>query len=78
MVLYAIPVLYPVLNPIIYYVFNEKYRRGTQELLCCPGPCSITRLRTHASVSPPAPVVIANARNAVQPNDVGAENIEIH
>ena len=78
MVLYAIPVLYPVLNPIIHYVFNEKYRRGMQELLCCPGPCSITRMRTHASVSPQAPVVIANARNAVQPNLVGAENIEIH
>ena len=31
-------VLYPVVNPVLYYMFNDKYRRGFIELLCFPWP----------------------------------------
>ena len=34
--------LYPSVNPVIYYVFNEKYRHGFQELLRCHWSCSDT------------------------------------
>ena len=27
--------LYPALNPFIYYIFNNSYRRGFQDVLCC-------------------------------------------
>ena len=26
---------YPAINPFIYFVFSENYRKGVQELLCC-------------------------------------------
>ena len=35
---YVLAVLYPVLNPLVYYVFNEKYRQGFKEVLCCACP----------------------------------------
>ena len=31
---YILLFLYPVANPIVYYVFNEKYRQGFKEILC--------------------------------------------
>ena len=34
-----LPLLYPVLNPVVYYIFNLKYRQGFRELLCGPWPC---------------------------------------
>ena len=34
--------LYPSVNPVIYYVFNEKYCHGFQELLRCHWSCSDT------------------------------------
>ena len=30
------PYLYTVLNPLVYYVFSEKYRQGFREVLCWP------------------------------------------
>ena len=35
-----LPFLYPVLNPVVYYIFNSNYRQGFRELLCCPWPCA--------------------------------------
>ena len=35
-----IPLLYPVVNPVVYYIFNAKYRQGFRELLCFPWPCA--------------------------------------
>ena len=32
---YSLPVLNTVINPVVYYIFNEKYRQAFKELLCC-------------------------------------------
>ena len=29
------PIIYPVFNPVVYFVFNEKYRQGLWRILCC-------------------------------------------
>ena len=29
------PIIYPVFNPVVYFVFNEKYRQGLWKILCC-------------------------------------------
>ena len=34
-----IPLLYPVVNPIVYYIFNEDYRRGCRSLFYCTRLC---------------------------------------
>ena len=34
------PLLYPIINPVVYFIFNANYRRGLRELLCCPWRCS--------------------------------------
>lgn len=34
-----LPFLHSVVNPVVYYVFNENYRKGFRDLLCCPWPC---------------------------------------
>ena len=34
---------YPAINPLIYYVFNEHYKNGIQELLRCLLPCKIAK-----------------------------------
>ena len=31
--------MYPVINPIVYFVFNEKYRQGLKQILCCLWLC---------------------------------------
>ena len=36
----VLPLLYPVVYPAVYYTFNEQYRQGFRELLCCPWPCA--------------------------------------
>ena len=38
---YIVPIMHPVLNPVIYYVFNQHYHKGIRELLCFPfkGKC---------------------------------------
>ena len=33
-----LPLLYPVINPVVYYIFNEEYRQGILQLLRCPWP----------------------------------------
>ena len=69
-----LPLLYPVINPVVYYIFNEEYRQGFRELLCCPWPC-INRCKEcfQPSVSPQG----ANSvHNAEQVNDA-MENIEL-
>ena len=30
---------YTAINPFIYYIFNENYRKGFQELLCFSSRC---------------------------------------
>ena len=30
-----LPMLYPVANPVVYYIFNDKYRQGFKKLFCC-------------------------------------------
>ena len=47
------PLLYPVVNPVVYYIFNSNYRQGFRELLCRPWPFS-NRCNDcfHSSVSP--------------------------
>ena len=29
------PIIFPVFNPVVYFVFNEKYRHGLWKILCC-------------------------------------------
>ena len=62
-----IPLLYPVINPVVYYIFNEEYRQGFRELLCCPWPC-VNKCNNcfRASVSP---LAANNVHNAEQVND---------
>ena len=31
----VLPITYPVINPIVYFVFIEKYRQGLRKILCC-------------------------------------------
>ena len=52
-VLFVLPMIHPVLNPVIYYVFNEDYRKGIKKLLCCP--CSCNNKFTHCYHSPLSP-----------------------
>ena len=37
---YRLPLMYPLVNPVVYYIFNKEYRQGFRELLCCPWPCA--------------------------------------
>ena len=52
-VLFVLPIIHPVLNPVIYYVFNEDYRKGIKNLPCCP--CSCNNKFTHCYHSPLSP-----------------------
>ena len=52
-VLFVLPIIHPVLNPVIYFVFNEDYRKGIKKLLCCP--CSCNNKFTHCYHSPLSP-----------------------
>ena len=49
---HTLPLLYPVINPVVYYTFNEQYRQGFRELLCCPWPCvrSVSSHHSHLRV----------------------------
>ena len=69
-----LPLLYPVVNPVVYYIFNANYRQGFRELLCCPWPCS-TKCNDcfHSSTSPEGE---NNVDNAGQVNNA-MENIEL-
>ena len=31
-VVYVLPIIYPILNPVIYYAFNEEFRKGIRKL----------------------------------------------
>ena len=35
-----LPLLYPVVNLVVYYIFNSNYRQGFRELLRCLWPCA--------------------------------------
>ena len=69
-----LPLLYPVVNPVVYYIFNANYRQGFREVLCCPRSCS-KRCNDcfHSSVSPQDE---NNVDNAEQMNNA-MENIEL-
>ena len=69
-----LPLLYPVINPVVYYIFNEEYRQGFRELLCCPWTCANKCNEFfHLSVAPRSE---NNAHNAEQINH-DVENIEL-
>ena len=68
---YVLPVLYPVLNPVVYYIFNDEYRKGFKELLCCPWSCTKCKTCFQTSVSSQ---VVNNNTNARDVTNV--ENIE--
>ena len=69
-----LPLLYPVINPVVYYIFNSNYRQGFRELLCCPLSC-INKCNDcfHSSTSPQGE---NNFDNPGQVNNA-MENIEL-
>ena len=71
---FRFPLLYPVVNPVVYYIFNGEYRQGFRELLCCSWSC-INKCSEcfQPSVSPQ---VENNVYNAEQVNNA-TENIEL-
>ena len=85
--------VYPVFNPILYYIFSKDYRQGFRELLFCPWSCSNKYESCfHSSVSPHAesstlntaqpnnfvsPHAESNTLNTVQRNNFVVENIEL-
>ena len=66
--------LYPVVNPVVYYIFNSNYRQGFRELLCCPWSCS--NKCNDCFHSPTSPQGENNVDNAEQVNN-DMENIEL-
>ena len=68
------PLLYSVVNSVVYYIFNSNYRQGFRELLCCQWPCSNKYNDCfHPSASPQGE---SNVHYASQVNNV-TENIEL-
>ena len=45
--------LYPAINPLLYFIFNENFRKGFQEL-----SCSLTRRRSHLEKQKPVAATI--------------------
>ena len=73
-----LPLLYPVVNPIVYYIFNENYRQGFRELLyllCCSFSC-INKCKECLQPSIP-PQDEINVHNAEQVN-MAKIYIELH
>ena len=69
-----IPLLYAVVNPVVYYIFNSNYRQGFRELLYCPWSCfNNCNDCFHPSIAPQGE---NNVHNAEQVNDA-MENIEL-
>lgn len=70
------PLLYPVINPIVYYIFNTNYRKGFRELMYCPWPCSNNCSGCFQTSVPPQepPNIILHSR---QLNNF-TENIALH
>ena len=54
----GLPTLYTLINPIAYYLFNEKYHRGFKELLCFLWPYN--NKCCHWSIAPQSEDVIQN------------------
>ena len=46
----GLPTFYTVINPVIYFLFNENYNRGFKELLCLLNPCN--NKFCHSSIAP--------------------------
>ena len=67
----GLPSLYAAVNPIVYFLFNEKYHRGFKELLCCLWSCN--NKCCHSSIAPLSEDVI---QSQVQV-DSSCENIEL-
>ena len=68
-----LPVLYPVANPVVYYIFNDKYRQGFRKLLCCGWRCK-DKCGNHPL--PVKPHGGNNVHDTRQVNDI-AENVEL-
>ena len=71
---YFFGTLYAVVNPVIYYVFNEEYRRGFRKLMCCPWFCSNNSNQGLNSTVPPQ--VESKVGNGGHTNDA-FKNIEL-
>ena len=72
---FFICLFYPVVNPVVYYIFDTNYRQGFRELLCCSWPCSNKCKECfQPSVPPQCERVIVH--NAALVNSV-FENIEL-
>ena len=66
-----LPTLYTMINPIVYFLFNEKYHRGFKELLSFLWPCNNTCY--HSSIAPLSEDIIQNDVQVENP----CENIEL-
>ena len=71
---HRLPFLSPVVNPVVYYIFNEKYREGLRELLCCPWTCANKCKQCFQPLI--SPQGENNVHNAEQVND-HFDNIEL-
>ena len=67
----GLPILYAVINTVVYFLFNENYHRGFKELLCCLWPCN--KKCCHSSTAPLSEDVIHNQVHVER----ACENIEL-
>ena len=63
----GLPSFYTAINPVVYFVFNEKYHRGFKELLCCLWPCN--KKCCHSSIAPLSEDVIQGQKQAENPRE---------
>ena len=68
----GLPTFYTVINPVVYFLFNENYHRGFKELLFCLNPCN--NKYCHSSIAPLSEDVI---QNQVQVKKKPRENIKL-
>ena len=75
-VAFGVQVIYPAINPVIYYIFNSSYRQGLRNLLCCHVICqnkcnncfksSVAAQNEHNSVEDAGQVNDAVGTNGIQ------------
>lgn len=67
-----IQIIYTLINPLIYYAFNEHYRQGFKELLCCCCKCNSTK--SNNTVSPIVELNIHQRENGDHINKAAETN----
>ena len=78
-----LPMLYPVANPVVYYIFNDKYRQGFKKLLCCgwrskdkrgncsePASSTSWRAKTALFMTPGKPTLLSRTSNSSSNEEV--------